>query len=194
MLKVKQQFDSVKELTREQARTKKPPKETMSKVHFVTKFNPKLPNIDNLITKHLPKLHADEKIKTILPKGSISVTYKRQKNLKELISPSLYSSIKRENESSVKSCNKCDISKNFLVTENFFICKVTGHKYFVRGNLSCNSLNCIYVISCTLCGEQYVGSATDFKSGFRVHKSDIKTMISSVISTLPTLISISGLS
>ena len=47
--------------------------------------------------------------------------------------------------------------------------------YSVRGNLSCNSPNVIYIISCKNIGDQYVSSATDFKARFRIHKSDIKT-------------------
>ena len=47
--------------------------------------------------------------------------------------------------------------------------------YSVRGNLSCNSPNVINIISCKNFGDQYVGSATDFKARFRIHKSDIKT-------------------
>ena len=36
-------------------------------------------------------------------------------------------------------------------------------------------MNVIYLISCTNCNEQYVGSAVDFKKRFRIHKSDINT-------------------
>ena len=41
--------------------------------------------------------------------------------------------------------------------------------------MSCKSNNVVYVISCANCGDQYVGSAIDFKTRFRIHKSDIKT-------------------
>ena len=41
--------------------------------------------------------------------------------------------------------------------------------------MSCNSSNVVYIISCKNCGDQYVGSAIDFKARFRLHKSDIKT-------------------
>ena len=33
----------------------------------------------------------------------------------------------------------------------------------------------IYIISCKNCGDQYVGSATDFNARFGIHKSNIKT-------------------
>ena len=55
------------------------------------------------------------------------------------------------------------------------MCKVTARFYNIRGNLSCNSSNVIYLISCKNCEGQYIGSAIDFKARFRIHKSDIKT-------------------
>ena len=36
-------------------------------------------------------------------------------------------------------------------------------------------MNVIYLISCTNCNEQYVGSAIDFKKRSSIHKSDINT-------------------
>ena len=44
-----------------------------------------------------------------------------------------------------------------------------------RGVLHCNCNNVIYLITCKNCLQQYVGSATNFKNRFRIHKSDIKT-------------------
>ena len=41
--------------------------------------------------------------------------------------------------------------------------------------LICNCMNVIYLISCTNCNEQHVGSAVDFKRRFRIHKSDINS-------------------
>ena len=43
-----------------------------------------------------------------------------------------------------------------------------------RGVLHCNCNNVIYLITCKNCLEQYIGSATNFESHFREHKSDIK--------------------
>ena len=77
-------------------------------------------------------------------------------------------------ESCITSCKKCDICKNYLTTDNKCNCKVTGRLYNVRGNLSCNISNGIYLISCKNCEDQYIGLAIDFKARFRIHKSDIK--------------------
>ena len=97
----------------------------------------------------------------------------RGRNLKEMLSPSLYPTIKRDKGNSITSCNRCDICKHFLVCKQNFTCKVTGKSYGVRGFLNSERSNVVYLISCTNCGDQYVGSARNFKNRFRVHKSDI---------------------
>ena len=78
-------------------------------------------------------------------------------------------------ESSASNCNKCNIFKNYLISDNKFKCKVNGRAYCNRGSLSCNRPNVVFIISCKNCGDLYVGSATDFKARFRIYKSDIKT-------------------
>ena len=83
------------------------------------------------------------------------------------------SSIK--SNSTIVSCNKCDICKNFLITDSKFRCTVTGKTYLIIGNLACDSCNVIYLITCSNCREQYVGSASNFKQRFRIDISDIKT-------------------
>ena len=52
---------------------------------------------------------------------------------------------------------------------------VTGKKYKIQGQLSCNNINVIYFITCSACNDLYVGYAVKFKKRFRVHKSDITT-------------------
>ena len=46
---------------------------------------------------------------------------------------------------------------------------------YIRGQLNCESINAIYLITCSKCLERYVGSAVKFKTRFRIHKYDIKT-------------------
>ena len=115
-------------------------------------------------------------MKEVFPEGTIKATYRRGKNMKEMISPSLFPITRQTTGSSISKCNrKCDICDNFLVFENFFISNATSRKYRIRGNLYCNSSNVIYLITCSSCNKQYVGSAVKFKERFRLHKSDIST-------------------
>ena len=104
------------------------------------------------------------------PENTVNVTYRRNKNLRELISPSLFPRTIKENNCSIEKCNRrCDICKNFLVLSTEFTCHATKRKYKI-GFLICNAKNIIYLIACKCCGKQYIGSATGFKERFRIHK------------------------
>ena len=161
--------------SREDARKSKPKTNQVSKIKFVTKYNSRLPKVDGIIKKHISILHSDDVLKTDFPKDCFSTIYKRSKNLKELIAPSVYPKNKNTRISSITSCNNCDICKSYMIFDNTFICTVTSKSYFIRCQLSCESINVIYLITCSKCLEQYVGSAVKFKTRFRIHKSDIKT-------------------
>ena len=50
-----------------------------------------------------------------------------------------------------------------MVFDNTFIYTVTGKSCFIRGQLNCESINVIYLIICSKCLKQYVGSAVKFK-------------------------------
>ena len=56
--------------------------------------------------------------------------------------------------SSITSCNNCDIRKNYMIIDNTFIRTVTGKFYFIRGQLNCESINVIYLITYSKCLEQ----------------------------------------
>ena len=135
-----------------------------------------MPNIHNIIQiANLSILYSDKNLKKIFPSKSIKSLFRREKNLKKNLSPSLFPAKPKNRENCITSSKKCDICKNYLLTDNKFKCRVTGRFYNVRGNLSCNSSNAICLISCKNCEDQYIGSAIDFKARFRNHKSDIKT-------------------
>ena len=108
-------------------------------------------------------------------KDCFSTIYKRNKNLKELIAPSIYPKKTNTRTSSITNCNNCDICKNYMIFDNTFTCTATGKSYFIRGQLNCESINVIYLITCSKCLEQCVGLAVKFKTRFRIHKSDLKT-------------------
>ena len=75
-----------------------------------------------------------------------NVVYRRNKNLKELLRPSLFPIPRREKYGCVTSCNMCDICKNYMVFSSTFVCSVTGKKYNIRGNFTCSSTNVIYLL------------------------------------------------
>ena len=175
--KVKKQFSEIKRLSRTEARKPKTQNNSFSmSCNLITQYNPLLPNLKNILRKHLPILYSDREMLNIFSENSINITYKRNKNLRELLSPSCFPRVIKEHQSSLQKCNKrCDICTNFLVHSIEFTCFATKRKYKVKGNLKCTTNNIIYLLSCKNCGKQYVGSAIKFKERFRIHKSDINT-------------------
>ena len=69
--------------------------------------------------------------------GQIHVTYRRNKNLKEVISPSLFQRNIKQNKCSIEKCNRrCDICKIFLCYLLSFTCHATKRKYKIRSFLT----------------------------------------------------------
>ena len=81
-------------------------------------YNPVTKNLENILNDNLHMLYCDPDRKKVLVEGTISVTYRIGKCLKELISPSLYLRTVTESASRISKCNesRCDILKlNSLV-------------------------------------------------------------------------------
>ena len=174
--KVKKQFSDVINISREKARRHKNNNNFPASCNLITQFNPLLPNIKTIIKKHLSVLHSSHEMLQIFLENTVNVTYRRNKNLKELISPSLFPRTIKENKCSIEKCNKrCDICKDFLVLSTEFTCHATKHKYERIDFLTFNTKKIIYLIACKCCDKQYIDSASGFKERFQIHKSDIIT-------------------
>ena len=169
---------AIKSFRRGEARQVKP-KVVKSNFNLITMYNTVMKNLGKVLNDNLHILYGDPDMKKVFPEGTISVTYRRGKCLKESISPSLYPRTVTGSASNLSKCNesRCDICKNYMVFKNEFICTVTSKTYKVRGDLTCKSDYVLHFISCKKCKKQYVGSAfeSNFKPSFRVHKSDINT-------------------
>ena len=87
---VDEMFRKIGKISREDARENKPKTNQVSKIKFMIQYNPSLPKIDGFIKKHISILQSDDTVKTLFPKDCFS-TIQRNKNLKELIAPSIYS-------------------------------------------------------------------------------------------------------
>ena len=132
-------------------------------------------NISKTIENNLPILYTNEDIKKLFPPNSVTAIYTREKNLKEILFLFLFIPKFNKIEGSISNCNKCNICKNYLISNNTFRCNVTGRVYSVRGSLSYSNPNLIYFISRKNSGDQYEGSVTDFQASFRIHKNYVKT-------------------
>ena len=76
-------------------------------------------------------------IKEIFPPNAIKTLHRCKNNLKEILSSSFFPTKAKQIENSITSSNKCDICKNFLLSDTQLKCKVTGRVYNIRGKLTC---------------------------------------------------------
>ena len=79
---VDKQFQKVSKITKPEAREKRPKNNQVSKIKFLMTYNPSLPKIDRIITKHLPLLHRNDSLKELFRANIFSTIFKRNKNLK----------------------------------------------------------------------------------------------------------------
>ena len=76
----------------------------------------------------------------------------------------------------ISNCNKrCNVCTSFMVFDNTFKWTTTCADYKVKGTLSCNRVNVVYLVTCQCCKLQYVGSAVAFKERFCINETDINT-------------------
>ena len=78
-------FSKIFKLSIAEARQTKPKQQVTIRLPFALIYN-----MRSLIKKHLPVLHSDSDLKNIFPGNSICTAFKRNKNFKEKLSPSLY--------------------------------------------------------------------------------------------------------
>ena len=176
--KVKQQFEKAKETPREDLLT---PKLRERKVIFplVVNFNPHLSNISQIIKSYSHHLYHSPTLAQIFPKESIIPSYRRAKNIKELLAGPKRSNYNNSDNSATgcfKCSKKCDLCKNYLKEDKIFYSACADRYYSIRQHLDCKSKNVIYLATCKKCRVQYVGStSSEFKVRFRNHKSAMLT-------------------
>ena len=147
---VNKHFAHVSALSRQQAMQKSTnwKSHVSQNVELIKKYNPRLPDLNSLLKKHLPLRYTDAASKAISPKGCINSVFKRNQSLKEILAPCLYPNNKVNRPNFMTSCTKCDIYKNYLIGSNYLTCNVPNRKYYRRGVLHCNYNNVIYLITC----------------------------------------------
>ena len=70
--------------------------------------------------------------------------------------------------------SRCDVC-NYLIVGDRFFSDATGTSCTINRSMDCNSRNIVYLICCTFCGFQYVGSTTtNFRLRFNNYKSRLR--------------------
>ena len=147
---------------------------------LVVCYNPKLPLISKIIGENIHILHSNPSMAELFPRNSLFPAFKRQKNLKEILTPSRYPRNKNDslNLGCYKSCTKrCDLCTNFLCSTKTIKSLTTKQTLKINKNITCTSKNVIYVIEDKVCNKQLVGSTDNIKLRLANYKSHIRKKV-----------------
>ena len=145
---------------------------------LVIDYNPALPDVPSIVNKYKYIVDLDPIMSKHIPSSSIIVSFKRAKNLKDILTHSKFVDDNEHIDSRgcFKCKNKCDMCNNYLVETQRFKSFQSNKTYTIRPNLTCNAVGTIYLINDKICSKSYVGSSiTTCKTRFSNHKSHIKS-------------------
>ena len=181
--KIEKTFNNMGKLSRSEARKKVEKIGNTSLIVFTAKFNPRGPDVNEIVKNHLHLLENQPELKEVFPKGSVITANKRENNLKNLLVRSNPYTVqnKVDDEKGYVRCNKssCDSCDNFVDEISSITCHATKRRFKIRKESSCATNNVIYVAYCKNCGKQGVGSTVCWKKRLSNYKSHIKKKIPS---------------
>ena len=170
-------FESIRNISIVEARQKKE-REPFNRVIFPTTYNPRGPNVRAIVRRHSHLLSRSPTAGKVFPNG-VMVTYKRERNLKELLTRadpySVKSDITDRTPRGFKRCGrKCDSCDHFTMEVDSIVCTATGKRYKIRRDFTCDSKYIVYCAMCTKCLQQGVGSTEHWKQRCAIYKSHIR--------------------
>ena len=139
---------------------------------LVIPYDPRLPAIPAIVRKHWRTMTLDPYLKEVFPLPPL-VAYKRPENIRDKLIRSKVPPIRnmRENrkQPGCKKCNNCSICpyvNNCKVVKS----SATNFNAEIQQEVTCQTRNVIYCITCKKCNMQYVGETGRVaKDRFREH-------------------------
>ena len=125
-------------------------------VPLVLTYNPSFNNLSFLIRKNIQFLYETKRVFAPAPFAS----FRSARNLKRFLVRSKVYPLERKGGSTKCNGKRCQVCLNINETDTFESFQ-TKQKYKISHHLNCNDKCLIYLLSCKVCGLQYVGSTTD---------------------------------
>ena len=144
---------------------------------FVVQYDPRMPSITNIVSKHWRSMVATEPSKKETFPEPPLVAYKVAPNLRSKLIrarlPKKPASRPRRVTPGMKKCGKPNCPAcPYIQVEKTFKASATSYKVDLNLEVDCNTINICYAISCIKerCGQQYIGqSGRSLKERFRQH-------------------------
>lgn len=137
---------------------------------LVTTHNPQNTNVAPIVYQLNDVLKTDETMSKIFKNRKFINSRRQPKNLRRILTKS---SFKETTEFHVTKCQdpRCGTCPYIRQGQSF---NFNGKQFTVNNNMSCQTRNVIYVITCSGCGELYIGeTGSALRERIRVHKQQI---------------------
>ena len=152
------------------------------KIVFVSKWDPRGPNVQQAMTVFKNLLYLDKENEKAFPKGTLMNGFRRQKNIGEIIAPSKPIRVAFQEPAGGRGCFPCNAPRSCILHESGALQSVNsirssydGVVHKIYKHLVCTTPNVVYHIKCVCpVGGSYVGSTENMKARWSKHKSDIR--------------------
>ena len=144
------------------------------RVPLVATYHPALNVLGKVARKLHPMLTNSEEHRKVFPEPPL-IAFRRCKNLKDILVRARLSN-EGNGGTDKKGCSRCGKSRcqvcNVMSNSEHFHSNVDSREYRINHSFNCDSSNVVYLLECTVCGVQYVGSTcTPFRLRFNNYKA-----------------------
>lgn len=170
--------DRFKNMGQEECLDNKRQAKTDKRLTCVSQYSPLSNEFENIVRKHWPILCSDPALRDASFRHPPRFAYKRSPNISNLVvradqppeKPASFFSPIPDGNYRCAHCAQC----NFTYKCNTYTHPHTGKVLKIKGVISCNSKNVIYMIKCP-CGLAYIGKTTRcIKTRIAEHRSSIR--------------------
>lgn len=142
--------------------------------NLVLTHSASVPNVSSILKKHFNILAQSAHLKVIFPLPP-RVVFRRSRNLHDILTSS---KTRVPDNVGCRPCKKprCKVCAHMTTSH---IAKSTASDFFykIKGNFTCDTYNCIYLLECSVCKLQYIGQTeTPFRYRFNNHKCHAATI------------------
>ena len=124
-------------------------------------FHPALNSLGKVARRLHPMLTNSEEHREVFPEPPL-IAFRRCKNLKDMLDRARLSN-EGNRGTNKKGCSRCGKSRcqvcNVMSNSEHFHSNIDSREYRINYSFNCDSSNVVYLLECTVCGVQYVGSS-----------------------------------
>ena len=147
-------------------------------ITFVTTFSSKF-DTKNITKKcqNLLKYSKNERLNTVFKDVRIITAMRQPKNLLRQLTSAKFQSNRTPQLVGLRKCQskKCILCANYIVECNSFV-TANSIEWIINTDITCNSLNVIYYLSCLCCNKTtYIGKTNNMRKRMNCHISEIRT-------------------